>query len=115
MSGTDDIVFDFQVQVGGKKDGLDIEDATTVWDETEVPFVNVARITIRAPQKEITTPMHVERCENLVFTPWHSLAEHQPLGSINRLRRAVYLASRDKRDGGRPGRGVSATHTGKAY
>lgn len=105
MSGTADIMFDFQVQVGGKEDGLDIEDATTVWDETKVPFVNVARITIRAPQREITTPMHVERCESMVFTPWHSLAEHQPLGSINRLRRAVYLASRDKRGDGRQGRG----------
>ena len=114
MSGTEDILFDFQVQVRGKEDGLNIEDASTVWDETEVPFVNVARITIRAPQKEITTPMHIERCERLVFTPWHSLAEHQPLGSINRLRRAVYLASDAKRDGGRPGRGASATRARSA-
>lgn len=108
MSGTEDIRFDFQVQVRGKEDGLNIEDASTVWDETEVPFVDVARITIRAPQKEITTPNYIERCERLVFTPWHSLAEHQPLGSINRLRRAVYLASDAKRGGGRPGRGASA-------
>ena len=114
MSGTEDILFDFQVQVRGKEDGLNIEDASTVWDETEVPFVNVARITIRSPQREITTPMHVERCERLVFTPWHSLAEHQPLGSINRLRRAVYLASDAKRDGGRPGRGASATRAKSA-
>lgn len=100
MSGTGDIRFDFQLQVRGKEDGLDIEDASTVWDETEIPFVNVARITIRAPQKEIATPKHIERCEKLVYSPWQSLAEHQPLGSINRLRRAVYLASEAKRGGG---------------
>ncbi|MCH8997210.1 MAG: catalase family protein [Proteobacteria bacterium] len=105
MSGTKDIRFDFQVQVRGKEDGLNIEDASTVWEETEIPFVDVARITIRAPQKEITTPMHIERCERLVFTPWHSLADHQPLGSINRLRRAVYSASEVKRGGGRSSRG----------
>ena len=114
MACNDDILFDFQVQVRGKGDGLDIEDASTVWDEAEFPFVDVARITIRAPQKEITTPMHLERCEKLVFTPWHSLPEHQPLGSINRLRRAVYLASKDKRGGGQAGRGGSAARTGKA-
>ena len=115
MSGSDDIQFDFQVQVRGKQDDLNIEDASTVWDEVEFPFVNVARITIRAPQSELTTPMHVERCEKLVFTPWHSLAEHQPLGSINRLRRAVYLASEAKRGNGPPGRGASATRTKNAY
>ncbi len=108
LSGTEDILFDFQVQVRGNEDGLNIEDASAIWDEAEVPFVNVAKITIRAPQKEITTKRYVERCEKLVFTPWHSLTEHQPLGSINRLRRAVYSASEDKRGGGgRPSRGRS--------
>lgn len=100
MSGTEDILFDFQVQVRGKEDGLDIENASTVWDEAEFPFVNVAKITIRAPQKDITTRKYLERCEKLVYTPWHSLTEHQPLGSINRLRRAVYQASEVKRGGG---------------
>ena len=27
------------------------------------------------------------------FSPWHGLAAHQPLGAINRLRRAIYEAS----------------------
>ena len=33
-----------------------------------------------------------ERPENLSFTPWHSLPEHRPIGGINRVRKAVYLA-----------------------
>ena len=37
------------------------------------------------------------QCERLVFTPWHSLAAHQPIGSINRLRKAVYEASAQHR------------------
>ncbi|MDH3914498.1 MAG: hypothetical protein OEU09_24750, partial [Rhodospirillales bacterium] len=60
----------------------------------------VAKITIPAPQKNIDGPQQVERCEALAFTPWHSLADHQPLGSINRLRKAVYLASEAHRAAG---------------
>jgi hypothetical protein len=33
-----------------------------------------------------------EFCENLSYTPWHALPEHEPLGSINRARRAIYTA-----------------------
>ena len=29
-------------------------------------------------------------CEALSFTPWHSLPEHQPIGGVNRIRKAVY-------------------------
>jgi hypothetical protein len=88
-----DICFDFKVQVRGTGEDLHIEDASTVWDEAETPYVSVARITIPAPQKSIDGPQQVERCEKLAFTPWHCLADHRPLGSINRLRKEVYLAS----------------------
>lgn len=33
------------------------------------------------------------------LTPWDGLAEHRPLGSINRLRKIVYEMSRKKREG----------------
>jgi hypothetical protein len=36
-------------------------------------------------------------CEHMVFNPWNSLPEHRPLGSIDRMRFAVYLASRQVR------------------
>ena len=98
MSQHDDIHFDFKIQVRGKNEGeLGIEDATTVWNEEDTPFVTVASITIHAPQTEVSSASHVEACENLVFTPWHSVLDHQPLGSINRLRKAVYMSSADHR------------------
>ena len=31
-------------------------------------------------------------CERMVFNPWNRLPEHRPLGSVNRMRLAVYLA-----------------------
>ena len=93
--------FDFMIQVRGKDEtDLGIEDATKHWDETTYAFVKVASITISAPQLDIDSEEKKAECENLVFTPWHSLQAHQPLGSINRLRRKVYDASSDHRGRG---------------
>ena len=108
MGSKEDVCLDFAVQVRGPGGDLGIEDATTVWDEAEVPFRNVATITIPAPQKSIESPRRRAACENLVFTPWHCLAEHQPLGGINRLRKAVYLASKSHRGAKHGGRGRGA-------
>jgi len=90
----DQIVFEFQVQrrsVETLDIENDIENACTLWDESTHPFVTVATITI--PPQDINAPTRVAACEALAFSPWHGLAEHRPLGSINRLRRAVYEKS----------------------
>lgn len=92
-----DIELDFMVQVRSNGPGLEIENATAVWEEAQFPFVPVARITIEAPQEVLDSPKGLERCERAVFSPWHCLPEHQPVGSINRLRKEVYLASKDHR------------------
>ena len=60
-------------------------------------FVKVAKITIPAPQSEVDSEENRAHCEKLAFTPWHSLVEHQPIGSINRLRKSVYQASAEHR------------------
>ena len=36
-------------------------------------------------------------CEHMVFNPWNCLPGHGPLGSVNWMRLAVYLASRQVR------------------
>ena len=38
-----------------------------------------------------------EECEAMAFSPWNALTEHRPMGGINRLRQAVYLASQAMR------------------
>jgi hypothetical protein len=93
------VEFDFMVQVRSGGDDLGIENASTEWNETTHPFEKVARITIAGPQPDIDSAEHQARCERLFFTPWHSLPAHQPIGSINRLRRAVYEASAQHRLG----------------
>jgi hypothetical protein len=107
MQTNQEILFNFKIQVRDKEDdfGEDqelIENASTTWDtpaRKEVDaYVNVARITIPAPQM-VTTESARTECENLAFTPWHSLKAHQPVGGINRLRRSVYLNSAHHRSG----------------
>jgi hypothetical protein len=88
--------FDFLVQVRDGSDDLGIENACSVWDEAAHPFDAVATLTIVAPQ-DIDDPEREAWSERLVFTPWHSLAAHQPIGGINRLRQAVYEASAEQR------------------
>jgi len=93
-----DVEFDFMLQVrGAGEPDLGIDNASSVWDESKFPFVPVATIKIPAPQEIVDSPRGIEICEGSVFSPWHSLPEHQPVGSINRLRKQVYLASKDRR------------------
>jgi hypothetical protein len=96
-AGGDVICFDFQVQVRDAASldiDKDIEDMCTLWPDDEAtgyPFRTVARIEI--PQQDIATAERQKFCEQLVYTPWHGLAEHRPLGGINRMRRKVYEES----------------------
>ena len=92
-AGAKEIVLEFQVQIRSKADLMgkletEIENACTEWT---VPFVTVARVTI--PPQDFNAKEAMLRCENLFFTPWHSLKEHQPIGGINRLKLGVYEAS----------------------
>jgi hypothetical protein len=93
MGQNEELHFDFMLQVRSEGEDLGIEDASSKWDEREYPFINVAKITISRPQLEVGIEENKAHCEKLAFTPWHSLVEHQPIGSINRLRKSVYQAS----------------------
>jgi len=100
MKGKQDVRFDFKIQVRSvDDDALNIEDATTTWPDEITSYVNVARITIKVPQSP-DTDKALEHCEKLAFNPWHSLADHEPLGGINRARKAVYSASAKYRGAG---------------
>ena len=71
-----------------------IENAAIAWSEKEFPFVEVAQIVIH-PVGE--NEQLVDACKSLLFTPWHALAAHEPLGGINRLRKPVYSKSAESR------------------
>ena len=94
IDGAKPVVFEFKIQrrdPGTLDLATDIENVCTEWPEDKYPFVKVATLTI--PPQQFNSPERQAECENLTFSPWHGLAEHRPLGGINRMRKAVYEAS----------------------
>lgn len=83
--------FLFMVQRQNDPATMPIENSTILWSEELAPFVEVASITI--PPQRFDSPEQQAFCENPSYTPWHSLPVHQPLGTINRIRRVVYDAT----------------------
>lgn len=83
--------FDFMVQLQRAPAKMPIEDPTREWLEEDSPFIRVAMITI--PTQTFSSPEQLAQCENLSFSPWHTMPEHQPLGGINRIRKTVYDTS----------------------
>ena len=71
---------------------MNVEDSRDEWDS---PWVSLATLTMKGKEQNLADspgeedPRNVA-CDTLSFNPWHSLAEHKPLGAMNRMRRAIY-------------------------
>ena len=85
------LLFEFQVQLRTSENSMPVEDATIQWPESESPYRTVALLLI--PRQEIDTPEQRAVSRQLSFNVWHAIADHRPLGGINRLRREVYPIS----------------------
>lgn len=92
----DDACFNFMVQRQTNPDTMPIEDASVEWSQDESPFITVATITIKA--QNFIAHDKMAACEAMTFNPWNGLAEHQPLGGINRVRKAIYQQLGDFRN-----------------
>jgi hypothetical protein len=68
-----------------------LDRATERWEEKIAPFVSVARLDI--PAQDIDAPGQPAYGEGLAFSPWRTLYENRPLGSIADARRIAYPAS----------------------
>jgi hypothetical protein len=100
-------LFDFKVQKQTDPVAMPVEDVSIEWNEGDSVPVTVAMLSI-PPQHVDGSGELAARCESLSFNPWHALAEHRPIGGMNRLRRLVYLASVQQRRGA-PARSSSAS------
>ena len=89
-------VFDFKVHLQTYPVGMPVEDVSVEWHESDSNPITVATLRI-APQKVDGSGDLATRCESMSFNPWHALAEHRPMGGMNRLRKVVYQASIAKR------------------
>ncbi|MEJ2864358.1 catalase family protein [Actinomycetospora flava] len=81
-------VFDVRVQLR-TSESMPVEDASVDWDQSESPYRSVATVRL-PPQQPYSNARRVFADDRLAFRPWHGLATHRPLGSVNRLRRAAY-------------------------
>jgi hypothetical protein len=80
--------FDFMVQVQTDAFRMPIENAAVKWPERLSPYLPVARL--RLPAQRFDSDRQLAFADVLRYNPWHSLAEHKPLGNSNRARRRMY-------------------------
>lgn len=84
-----------RVQLRTDEKTMPIEDASKAWPQDESPYLPVASIKV-APQTAWSTE-RAKTDDGLSFSVWHGIAAHQPLGSVNRVRKDNYKAAADFR------------------
>ncbi|EGP84123.1 unnamed protein product [Zymoseptoria tritici ST99CH_3D1] len=89
--------YEFRIQLGTDPSHHPTEDGSVVWDETTAPYQTIATVEFPA-QESMGMERRVFWEGKMKLSPWDALAEHRPLGSINRLRRVVYDMSRRRRE-----------------
>jgi hypothetical protein len=67
---------------------MPIEQNGVLWDPRRSPRIPVATLTI--PRQEFQSPEQFAFARQLTINPWHSLADHRPLGNQNRARKRMY-------------------------
>lgn len=89
-------VWELRAQLCSDIEAMPIEDSKTPWPEDQSPYVTVATLVVA--QQGAWTQARSEAVDNgLSFSPWHGLAAHRPLGSVNRMRRMAYEMARQFR------------------
>jgi hypothetical protein len=96
--------YELKIQLGTSPEHHPTEDGSVVWDEVTAPYQTIATVEF-PPQDSMTVERRTFWEDKMRLSPWNALAEHQPLGSINRLRKTVYEMSRKNREA------INAIHT----
>ena len=87
--------WDLQLQFFASEVLTPIEDASINW---ETPYSTVARLML--PRQDTASPEGQAlsaQVEEAVIDPWQALADHRPLGDVQRARKVVYFASQKGR------------------
>ena len=74
---------------------MPVDQGTVEWSEAKSPPIPVATLVL--PRQDINATGQTAYAENLSFSPWHSLPEHEPVGSIQQARKVVYRMSSEVR------------------
>jgi hypothetical protein len=83
-----DIELDFRLQLQTDPHLMPIENNGILWPEELSPRVSVA--TLRLPRQKFDSRAQLEFAKRLSYNPWHTIAEHRPLGNQSRARRRMY-------------------------
>lgn len=81
---------DVRVQLQTDAHLMPIENAAVLWPERLSPRVSVA--TLRILRQTFDSPAQMDFAKRLSYNPWHSIAEHRPLGNQSRARGRMYFA-----------------------
>ena len=84
-----DVEFDIRLQLQTDPHLMPIENNAVLWPEKLSPRVSVA--TLRLPKQKFDSPAQMAFAKKLSYNPWHTIAEHRPLGNQSRARRRMYL------------------------
>lgn len=78
--------FEFQFQNQTDACAMPLEQPYILWNSS---YTTLA--TLCFDPQIFTDDVSLNYCENLRFSPWHSLYEHKPLGEVARLRKLLYI------------------------
>ena len=83
-----DVEFDVLLQVQTDPFLMPIEDNAVLWPPELSPRVPAA--VLRIPRQTFDSPEQLAFPRYLTFNPWHTIAEHRPLGNQSRARLRMY-------------------------
>ena len=67
---------------------MPLENNAVLWPEKLSPRISAA--TLRLPRQKFDSPAQLDFARLLSYNPWHSIAEHRPLGNQSRARLRMY-------------------------
>ncbi|KAF2085261.1 heme-dependent catalase [Saccharata proteae CBS 121410] len=88
-----DAEYELRAQLLVNPEKQPVEDTSVPWEEKDFPFETVGTVKIPKDQDAFDAKRRVFWDDEMKLNPWYGLREHQPLGSVNRLRREVYKLS----------------------
>ena len=88
-----DAEYDLRMQLLRDVEQQSVEDTSKPWDEEKFPFETVGKITIPKGQDPFAATRRTFWDDRMNLNPWYGLEAHRPLGSVNRLRKALYILS----------------------
>jgi hypothetical protein len=84
----EDVEFEINLQLQTDPFLMPLENNGVLWPTRLSPRVPAA--VLRIPRQTFDSPEQLDFARVLSYNPWHSIAEHRPLGNQNRTRKRMY-------------------------